>query len=112
MNAPFCDSALFVYGTLVYPATRERLLGRPVEGVAARLPGYRTGRRRHAYIVAKPGAQTRGMILHGLSERDFEILDEYEEVPRLYTRAPVEVMDVQGRAIRCWVYKPTAWATE
>src|SRR5690348_5514468 len=112
MDAPFDQTALFVYGTLVYPATRDRVLHHPVEAVAARLPGYRTGRRRYPYIAAKPGAETRGYLLRGLTERDFELLDEYEEVPRLYTRAQVEVIDAQGTAIRCWVYKPAAWASE
>jgi gamma-glutamylcyclotransferase (GGCT)/AIG2-like uncharacterized protein YtfP len=112
MNAAFDETALFVYGTLVYPATRERVLHHPVEAVAARLPGYRTGRRRYPYIAPKRGAETRGFILRGLSEHDFELLDEYEEVPRLYTRGQVEVIDSEGAAIRCWVYKPTAWASE
>jgi|YelNatPaOPRAMG01_1025707.scaffolds.fasta_scaffold06678_9 gamma-glutamylcyclotransferase (GGCT)/AIG2-like uncharacterized protein YtfP len=100
---------LFVYGTLVEPATRERILGRRVEAVAALLPGYRRGRSRHFYIVREPEATTAGMLLSGLSERDFAILDEYEGVPRLYLRERVEVISA-GATVSAWVYLPTGWA--
>ncbi len=100
---------LFVYGTLVEPATRERILGRRVEAVPALLPGYLRGRSRHFYIVREPEATTAGMLLSGLSERDFTILDEYEEVPKLYLRERVEVISA-GATVGAWVYMPTAWA--
>ena len=100
---------LFVYGTLVEPATRERILGRRVEAVSALLPGYRRGRSRHFYIVRDLEATTAGMLLGGLGERDFTILDEYEEVPSLYLRERVAVISA-GRTVGAWVYLPTAWA--
>jgi len=34
------DEVLFVYGSLMNPAERRRLLGRSVDAVPARLPGY------------------------------------------------------------------------
>ncbi len=105
------DDALFVYGTLLDPSMRERLLGRPVEAIAARLAGYQRGRGKHFYIVRKAGAEAPGAILTGLRERDFGILDGYEEVPSLYTRERVEAIDSSGRAISCWTYLPTGWAT-
>ncbi|MFZ0889503.1 MAG: gamma-glutamylcyclotransferase family protein [Candidatus Binataceae bacterium] len=102
------NSALFVYGTLVEPRLRERVIGRPVEGIAARLPGYERRRGRYFYVVRREGGQTEGLLLTGLSPRDFEILDRYEEVPTLYTRERVEVIGAKGRAIGCWIYLPTS----
>jgi len=104
------DRLLFVYGTLVQPAMRVRLLGRPIEAVVARLPGFERGRRKHFFIVAKVGAMTEGMMLYGLTEADFRILDEYEEVPRLYSRERAEVVGENGEKVRCWIYLPTSWA--
>jgi Gamma-glutamyl cyclotransferase, AIG2-like len=43
-------------------------------------------------------------VLSGLGERDFALLDRYEEVPRLYTRVKVEVASAGGVALRCWIY--------
>ena len=102
--------ALFVYGTLIERDFRERLLGRAVAAIDARLPGFERGRTRHFYIVPRPGAVTKGMILLDMTGNDFAILDEYEEVPRLYTREQVDALGAGGRAMRCWVYLPTGWA--
>jgi hypothetical protein len=55
---------------------------------------------------------TDGAILEGLDARDFEILDAYEDVPRLYTRERIEVLTVDCRRIECWIYLPTEWANE
>lgn len=102
--------ALFVYGTLIERDFRERLLGRAVAAIDARLPGFERGRTRHFYIVPRPGAVTKGMILLDMTSNDFAILDVYEEVPILYTRKRVEVIGADGQTIRCWVYLPTGWA--
>ncbi len=104
------EDRLFVYGTLVDKAFRERMFGRPVQAIAARLAGFERGRTRHFYIVPREGGVTEGLILVGLSAEDFAMLDEYEEVPTLYTRERVEVTDGEGQAIRCCVYLPTGWA--
>jgi gamma-glutamylcyclotransferase (GGCT)/AIG2-like uncharacterized protein YtfP len=101
------DGALFVYGSLVDVAHREALLGREVAAAPARLAGYERRRGRYFYIVACAGAETPGLVLSGLGESDFAVLDRYEEVPRLYTRIKVEVADAAGAALRCWVYIPT-----
>lgn len=100
-------SKLFVYGTLLEPACRERLLGHPVPIRPARLDGYRVARTRHFYIVAAPGARIDGLLLLDLSTDDFAILDRYEEVPRLYTRESIEVVGPSGEKLECWVYMPT-----
>jgi gamma-glutamylcyclotransferase (GGCT)/AIG2-like uncharacterized protein YtfP len=103
-------SLLFVYGALLDPVRRRRLLGRAIEARPATLIGYARMRARHYYIVRRAGAETRGGLLIGLGARDFRILDEYEEVPRLYTRERIEVADDRGATIECWIYMPTARA--
>ncbi len=108
--APTRDSRLFVYGALLDPARRLKLLGRGVKAHPATLGGYARMRARHYYIVREAGAETQGAILIGLGARDFRILDEYEEVPRLYTRERIEVIDDRGGAVECWIYMPTARA--
>jgi gamma-glutamylcyclotransferase (GGCT)/AIG2-like uncharacterized protein YtfP len=100
-------SQLFVYGTLLDPACRERLLGHPVRTRPARLDGYRVAQGRHYYLVASHAARIDGLILLDLSAADLAILDRYEEVPQLYTRETVETIAPSGEKQRCWVYMPT-----
>jgi gamma-glutamylcyclotransferase (GGCT)/AIG2-like uncharacterized protein YtfP len=100
---------LFVYGALVDSNRRHRLLGHEVEADPARLEGYARARRRYYFVAARAGAKVGGLILRGLSSRDFQILDEYEEVPSLYTRKRIVVSDRGGRAVECWIYLPTGW---
>ena len=91
---------LFVYGALMNPAERLRLLGRPVNASPARLAGYARGRKRYYFVAKQVGASTDGAILDGLSAHDLAILDEYEEVPTLYTRERIEVLTADGRQNR------------
>lgn len=104
------DELLFVYGSLMNPAERLRLLGRPIDASPARLSGYARGKTRHYFVAEQAGAVTDGAILEGLSAHELEILDEYEEVPTLYTRERIEVLAADGRKIECWIYLPTKWA--
>lgn len=104
------NQLLFVYGTLMNPAERLRLLGRPIDASPARLPGYTRGRKRYYFVATQADAVTDGAILEGLSARDFEILDAYEDVPTLYTRERIEVLGADARKIECWIYLPTKWA--
>src|SRR5260370_31952786 len=106
------DELLFVYGSLMNPAERVRLLNRPIAASAARLPGYARGQKRYYFVVKRTGAITDGAILEGLGAHDFAILDAYEEVPRLYTRDRIEVLVTDGRPVECWIYLPTSWANE
>ena len=57
-------------------------------------------------------AITDGAILEGLTAHDLAILDEYEEVPTLYTRERIEVRTADDRKIECWIYLPTSWAND
>jgi len=98
---------LFAYGSLLDPARRESIIGRPVETVPATLLDYERGRARHYYIRRRPGISTPGLLLLGLMPMDFRLLDRYEEVPRLYTREKIEVLDAEGKSFRCWTYLPT-----
>ena len=104
------NQLLFVYGTLMNPAERIRLLGRPIDASPARLPGYTRGRKRYYFVAKQTDAITDGAILEDLGERDLEILDAYEEVPTLYTRERIEVVTADARKIECWIYLPTKWA--
>ena len=106
------NEVLFVYGSLLNPAERLRVLGRAVDTVPARLPGYARGRKRYYFVAQRPDAVTDGAILEGLSLRDLAALDEYEQVPTLYTRERIEVIATDGRKINCWTYLPTDWARE
>jgi len=108
MNSDDESGALFVYGTLIDRDLRERLIGRAVSASPALLPGYERRRGRHYYVVKRDGARADGLLLEGLNERDFALLDRYEDVPRLYVRERVEVIDEHGAARRCWLYLPTA----
>jgi gamma-glutamylcyclotransferase (GGCT)/AIG2-like uncharacterized protein YtfP len=104
------DELLFVYGSLMDPAERIRLLARVIEAVPARLTGYERGQKRYYFVVKRADAVTDGAILEGLGPRDFAILDAYEDVPTLYTRERIEVLTLDSRRIECWIYLPTEWA--
>ena len=107
MAAPTEDSSLFVYGSLVDEVHRIEIIGRRVSAIAASLHDYERGRGRHYFIRPCPRAVTDGFILLDLSESDFATLDEYEEIPTLYTREKVSVKLADGTDARCWVYLPT-----
>jgi gamma-glutamylcyclotransferase (GGCT)/AIG2-like uncharacterized protein YtfP len=106
------DQLLFVYGSLMDPAERQRLLTRPIEAIPARLSGYVRGLRRYYFVAKQADTVTEGAILEGLSARDLAILDQYEEVPTLYTRERIEVVATDARKIECWIYLPTSWAAD
>jgi gamma-glutamylcyclotransferase (GGCT)/AIG2-like uncharacterized protein YtfP len=106
------DHLLFVYGSLMNPAERLRLLGRPTNASPARLPNYARGQKRYYFVTKQSDAVTDGAILEALTAHDLAILDQYEEVPTLYTRERIEVLAADTRKIECWIYLPTKWARE
>ncbi len=108
MAAPDEASSLFVYGSLVDEAHRIEIIGRGVEAVVATLRDYERGRGRHFFIRPRPRALTTGLLLIDLTDREFATLDEYEEVPMLYTREKITVKLADGTSARCWVYQPTS----
>jgi gamma-glutamylcyclotransferase (GGCT)/AIG2-like uncharacterized protein YtfP len=107
VDEPDEGATLFVYGSLLDPMRRQEILGRQVDTVAATLADYEVGRARYFYVARRPGIKTRGLLLLNLTPRDFEALDRYEEIPQLYTRNKVEVLDERGKPLQCWIYLPT-----
>jgi gamma-glutamylcyclotransferase (GGCT)/AIG2-like uncharacterized protein YtfP len=101
-------SALFVYGSLLNASHRQSLIGRSIDTIPARLVGYERRKGRYFYVAKRAGSETAGLVLLALSAAEFQILDRYEDVPRLYTRERVEVIGAKGEALRCWVYLPTS----
>ncbi len=108
MNKPDEATTLFVYGSLLDPIRRGAIIGRRIDVVTATLHDYEVGRARYFYVRQRPGISTAGLLLLNLTSHDFQALDRYEEIPRLYTREKVEVLDRNGDLVRCWVYLPTA----
>jgi gamma-glutamylcyclotransferase (GGCT)/AIG2-like uncharacterized protein YtfP len=104
------NSILFVYGSLLDAAHRSEIIGREVDTVPATIRGYERGRGRYFYLRKRRGSATAGLLLVGLTQADFAILDAYEEIPLLYTREQADVTDGDGAALRCWIYLPTARA--
>ena len=104
-------TSLFVYGSLIDAALRQRLLGRAVSVREARLLNYVRRRGRYFYLAEQPGGSIVGAILSGLTGDDFARLDAYEEVPELYRRIVIEAQDASGGAVRCWCYFATAKVT-
>jgi gamma-glutamylcyclotransferase (GGCT)/AIG2-like uncharacterized protein YtfP len=109
VDQPDDVTALFVYGSLLEPARRQEIIGRQVETIPATLPGYELRRGRYFYIRKRPAISISGLLLLNLTPQDFEELDRYEELPRLYTREIVGAFDHGGNPLRCWVYLPTAF---
>ncbi len=100
---------LFVYGALMSVAERGRLLGREVSAERARLEGYERGRGEYFFVIRRDGAHVDGEIISGLGDGDFNVLDGFEDVPRLYLRERVMVINGRGEKIECWIYLPTGW---
>ena len=101
------DTTLFVYGSLIEQASRVEVIGREVETAPAGIRNYERRRGRHFYLARRAGAETAGLFLLGLTAQDFEKLDRYEEVPRLYTREKTSVIGDDGTRVVCWMYVPT-----
>lgn len=78
----------FVYGTLLDPKIKERVLGYSPEGKPAVLRGYR---KRGLDIVESEDDEVSGEIIE-VVEEDLAKLDEYEEVEKgLYRRIKVNI---------------------
>ena len=106
---------LFVYGTLMDPAGRARVLGARAAVTArpARLTGYRRlviPSFEYPVIVAgAPEDTVDGQLLDGLTADDFAALDAYEDVDEgLYARVRVDVRtgdgDTDDEPVVAWVY--------
>jgi gamma-glutamylcyclotransferase (GGCT)/AIG2-like uncharacterized protein YtfP len=91
---------LFVYGTLLFPEIVDKLIGE-VEMKDAVLEHYRRVKvidhgnsLPYPALIPFEGARTEGKLLHGLTEQQVSILDEYEG--HEYERIEVEVQTATG----------------
>jgi len=85
---------LYTYGTLQVAAIIERIVGRPLAGVPARLDGYarfRVRGRVYPAIVEAAGAEVSGVLYPGLEAAELDRLDFYEG--DLYERREVSVWE-------------------
>jgi gamma-glutamylcyclotransferase (GGCT)/AIG2-like uncharacterized protein YtfP len=83
---------LYTYGTLQVAAIIERIVGRPLSGVPARLDGYarfRVRGRVYPAIVEAAGGEVSGVLYAGLEPAELDRLDFYEG--DLYERREVSV---------------------
>ena len=79
--APGAD-VLFVYGTLRFPRILSALLGRVPTGTPAAVSGWRTAAlkdRPYPGLVEAPGSRADGLLLSGLSVREWRVLDDFED---------------------------------
>lgn len=94
------DKPLFVYGTLRDPDVLDALLGRTLpasERVAASAPGFDAvhyPRRVYPALIATPGANAPGLLLHNLAVSELAILDAFEGDE--YRRATIAVQAPSG----------------
>jgi gamma-glutamylcyclotransferase (GGCT)/AIG2-like uncharacterized protein YtfP len=101
------DTDLFVYGSLMEPGLRRRLIGREVIAERAYLRDFERRHGLYFYVVPKAGATVEGQVLRALSPKELCSLDHYENVPRLYTRQQLTIHGIDNRARLAWIYLPT-----
>lgn len=99
---------LFVYGTLRDRDVLSRVLGRAPAAATtleAHAPDcrvvYYPGRSYPALVRGEPGAMAEGLLLTGLDESDFTVLDAFEGDE--YVRGPIEII-VNGASGTADVY--------
>jgi len=96
--------SLFVYGSLLEPALRRRLLAREVAAEVASLTGYRAyflKNQDYPALRQVAGAVTTGLLIQGLSGDEMRRLDDYEG--ELYTRRKLKVCHGYSSSW-VWVY--------
>jgi gamma-glutamylcyclotransferase (GGCT)/AIG2-like uncharacterized protein YtfP len=84
---------LFVYGTLTDPQRVAALTGQRFERVDAMLSGFErvNSPRGYPFILPRPGAVVRGVLLLNIDSDSLAHLDAYEAEGDLYRRQVVEV---------------------
>ncbi len=98
---------VFIYGTLLDPVLRERLLARNVAVTPAILHDYALVEQRTSplpAIVARIGASVDGMVLDDLTTAEVARLDFYE-IPFDYNPISAKV-DVNGDVVSTQIYLP------
>ncbi|WXG40569.1 MAG: gamma-glutamylcyclotransferase family protein [Candidatus Freyarchaeum deiterrae] len=105
MDSQIC---LFVYGTLLDQEFTENLVGKGLTYLPAKLHGFEKINPSelfpYNYIIPHDGCAVEGMLIKGLDEDSFKILDRYEGVNSgLYKRIRVKVSTNQGN-IEAYTY--------
>lgn len=102
---PESHHRLFCYGTLQIPEVLEAVIGNPLRGIRAVLPGYAAYQVRRAEypgLVRSPGNMTSGRLYHQVTPMELNVLDRFEG--RLYQRQSHVVVKDSGQRIQAWVY--------
>jgi gamma-glutamylcyclotransferase (GGCT)/AIG2-like uncharacterized protein YtfP len=98
-------SALFVYGTLLYPEVLRAVTGKGFASRPALLDAYERRRfRREPYpgIAPAPGERTAGRVYLGVDARSLARLDAFEG--ERYERRAVGVQTPDGARLRAFAY--------
>lgn len=80
-SAPQADT-LFAYGTLQFGPVLAELLGRVPDAELGVVRDRRVAalpKRAYPGLVVEPGRLASGLVLHGLAEADWEIIDAFED---------------------------------
>jgi gamma-glutamylcyclotransferase (GGCT)/AIG2-like uncharacterized protein YtfP len=96
---------LFVYGTLTDPERVRALTGKQFERLEATLSGFErvNSPLGYPFILPKPGASVRGVLLLNVDPASLEQLDAYEAEGDLYRRQVVAV-EVADRRVTAMTY--------
>ncbi len=113
---PMSDSnalSIFVFGTLMDPKIRFRVLGRTIPSAWVR-PAWVMGfvrqpvlGRSYPMLVPRPRGRVRGQVIRNLSPRDLARLDAYEGEE--YVRSPIWVWLASRRKIWARTYLTHHW---
>jgi gamma-glutamylcyclotransferase (GGCT)/AIG2-like uncharacterized protein YtfP len=74
--------ALFAYGTLRFPEVLQELLGRVPELTEGTATGWRVAAltdRTYPGLIWAPGATAAGVLITGLADDEWQLLDRYED---------------------------------
>jgi gamma-glutamylcyclotransferase (GGCT)/AIG2-like uncharacterized protein YtfP len=96
---------LFVYGTLTDPERVTALTAKQFEGVDATLSGFErvNSPLGYPFILPRPGALVRGVLLLNIDSVSLVQLDAYEAEGDMYRRQVVEV-EVADRRVSAMTY--------
>lgn len=96
---------LFCYGTLQVPAVMQAVIGRPLRGVDAALPGFgafQVLRAEYPGLLPSRSQTTRGILYGDLARDELAVLDRFEGP--LYRRRHQIVRLADGRRVQAWTY--------
>ncbi|MDJ1130500.1 gamma-glutamylcyclotransferase family protein [Streptomyces iconiensis] len=103
-------AALFVYGTLRFPRILTALLGHVPALTPATVTGWRTAalrNRPYPGLVRADGKNAEGLLLAGLSAREWRLLDDFEDDQYALRTLTLDAAPPRPAAERL---PPEAWA--